>query len=74
MVTIHEIYFITVVKVMHASLCKCILNNVYVLQAKGCDMVVLWLDCDKEGENICFEVLDAVRPVMNRPAAGHQVL
>jgi len=44
-----------------------------MLQAKGCDIVVLWLDCDKEGENICFEVLDAIRPVMNRPSAGNQV-
>jgi len=44
-----------------------------LLQAKGCDIIVLWLDCDKEGENICFEVVDAVRPVMNPSSAGYQV-
>ena len=39
-------------------------------QARGVDYIVLWLDCDKEGENICFEVLDCVQGVMNRNVPG----
>lgn len=35
-------------------------------QAKGATYLVLWLDCDKEGENICFEVLDVVWPKMKK--------
>lgn len=41
-------------------------------EAHGCDYLVLWLDCDREGENICFEVMGCTVNVL-RKGNGQQV-
>lgn len=34
--------------------------------SSGIDHLILWLDCDREGENICYEVMSVVRRNMRQ--------
>ena len=41
-------------------------------EARGVQYLVLWLDCDREGENICYEVIRCVESSMGLKKHEHR--
>jgi DNA topoisomerase III len=41
-------------------------------EGSGVDYLVLWLDCDREGENICFEVMKCMQHKMKKFSGSKQ--
>jgi len=61
----NELYSAPVVKL--ESNAKMRMPAHFKKEARGCQHLVLWLDCDREGENICFEVIDSIEDSLSGP-------
>ena len=53
--------------------CRGSMPKHFAVEAKGCKYLVLWLDCDREGENICFEVMQTAVPALAKHSGIQQV-
>ena len=60
-----ELYDVDTIKVESPSKGGSIVKHLQQ-EAHSCTYLVLWLDCDREGENICFEVIDIVQPLLRK--------
>ena len=59
-----ELYDVPIVKL--EAMRKMRMPQMIQKLASGKDMLCLWLDCDSEGENICYEVIYNALPYLNK--------
>ncbi len=53
--TLFEAPTVRIAEKRSKALCRLLEN-----ESKSADWLILWLDCDREGENICYEVIDNI--------------